>query len=338
MGKELQVQPMAVRKVTHANTLRMSSVDVIKCFAAISVIAIHVGPNILSFVIRAAVPLFFLISGYYYPQLVESGKFWRHIKKLVVMVLLSSLFYGVIMFLRSCHHGDVSEWMHNTFNLGNIYKCFIDGNDLFGFHLWFFYSLIYDLMLLWLADKYGFTKCLKVLTPILLFVFLLSNFFSFGLSWKRNFLFFGLPFVMFGRCIAEGNDRYLSIVGKPKFFPYIAIGSLLMTWVEIYVLYLLTNTWQRETYVFSVPFILSVFYWALRNVDYGKGSVFALIGSRYSAYIYIFHVAVIILVDFFIHRDSLINLALNKMLVYSFSIIVPVIFVWLRNKLHSLHD
>lgn len=338
MGKKLQVQPMAVRKVTHADNSRMSSIDVIKCFAAISVIAIHVGPDVLSFVIRAAVPMFFLISGYYYPQLLESGKFWKHVKKLVVMVLLSSLFYGMIKFLISCHNGDISEWLHNTFSLGNIFNCFINGNDLFIFHLWFFYALIYDLILLKLADKYGFMKCLKVLTPILLFVFLFSNFFQTGYSWKRNFLFFGLPFVVFGRLIAEGNDGYLSIFCKPKFFTYIVIGSLLMTWVEIFVLYLLTNTWQRETYVFSIPFVLSVFYWAIRNVNYGKGSVFATIGSRYSAYIYIFHVAVIILVDFFIHRDSLINLALNKMLVYSFSIIVPVIFVWLRNKLHSLHD
>lgn len=337
MKKRLLVPSTTVRKVARASASRMSSLDVIKCFAAFGVVAIHVGPDVLSFIVRASVPMFFLISGYYYPKLVESGRFWPHVRKLVAMVLLSSLFYGIFFFAAKWHGGDLDEWLHETFRWRHFAYCLVNDCDLFAFHLWFFYALIYDLVLLRLADKYGFTRWLEVLAPVLLFVFLATNFFIVSCGWKRNFLFFGLPFIMFGRCIAEGKDKRLSLFGNARLFPYIAIGSLLLALAEVIVLKNLHDRWQRETYVFSVPFVLSVFYWALRNGDYGRGSIAAIIGRRYSAYIYILHVFVMYVVGKFISGEGIVMFALNKTAVYSFSLIVPVLFVWFKDKISSLY-
>lgn len=337
MKKRLLAPSITVRKVAHASTTRMSCLDVIKCFAAFGVVAIHAGPGILSFIVRASVPMFFLISGYYYPKLVENGRFWPHVRKLVAMVLLSSLFYGIFFFAAKWHEGNLDEWLHATFRWRHIAYCLVTDCDLFAFHLWFFYALIYDLVLLRLADKYGFTKWLEVLAPVLLFVFLATNFFIVSYGWKRNFLFFGLPFVMFGRCIAESKDKRLSLFGNARLFPYIAVSSLLLTLAEIIVLKKLCVSWQRDTYVFSVPFVLSVFYWALRNGDYGRGSVAAVIGCRYSAYIYILHVFVMSVVGKFISGEGIVMLALNKAAVYSFSLIVSVLFVWFKDKIPLLY-
>lgn len=328
---------MTVRKGAHASSSRMSSLDVIKCFAAFGVVAIHVGPSVLSFIVRASVPMFFLISGYYYPKLVGGGRFWPHVRKLVAMVLLSSLFYGIFFFVVKWYGGNLDEWLHTTFRWRYFAHCLINDCDLFAFHLWFFYALIYDLVLLRLADKYGFTRWLEVLAPVLLFVFLITNFFIVSYGWKRNFLFFGLPFIMLGRCIAEGKDKRLSLFDNARLFPYIAVGSLLLTLAEVIFLKNLHGSWQRETYVFSVPLVLSVFYWALRNRDYGRDSIAAIIGYRYSAYIYILHVFVMLITNKFISGEGIAVLVLNKTVVYSFSLIVSVLFVWVKDYISSLY-
>ena len=75
--------------------VRQSSLDVIKFFAAFMVVYIHYGTvetgtyHVISHLIeglcRVAVPLFFMISGYFYPMLKVQRKFRKHLIKLVTI-------------------------------------------------------------------------------------------------------------------------------------------------------------------------------------------------------------------------------------------------------------
>ena len=65
---------------------RKDSFDVVKCFAAFFVVQLHTIPAtvcpLLNVIARLAVPLFFLITGYYYTSIVEKGKYGVQLKKI----------------------------------------------------------------------------------------------------------------------------------------------------------------------------------------------------------------------------------------------------------------
>ena len=72
----------------------------------------------------------------------------------------------------------------------------------------------------------------------------------------------------------------------------------------------------REMFIFTLPFILPWFYWALHNPTFGEGSVFATIGRKYSAYIYIFHILAARLLSHVVDE----NASLLSMVIYPFFI------------------
>lgn len=266
-------------------TSRMDSLDVLKCLAAFFVVNIHYGSSLMSPFSRTAVPLFFIITGFYYPVIRDAGTFWRHMRKLVIMSVMSSFIYGTILFFLAWYAGNVETWVDETFNLRNIVSCVITGSDLFGFHLWYLYAVIYDLVILYIADKFRVTKYLKYTSAVLLVVFLVSNFVNLVPFYgTRNFIFMGLPCIMIGRMIRDNEDRYLSFFDNRKRMPVVILVSLVLCYAEYFY------HGMPEMFIFTIPLVLSVFYWALRNPGFGFGSIPALIGRRYSAYIYIFHV------------------------------------------------
>ncbi len=315
---------------------RMSSLDVMKCFAAFCVVWIHFGSGWLSPVTRCAVPVFFVITGYYYPMMVEKGNFWRHIRKLLVMVLCASALYGAITLTSQIRHDTLGEWANNTFRLRDIVEVIVLDQDLFAFHLWYFYAVLYDLIIFYLADKWKLAKWIRYATPILLFIFLMSNFTPWNIRF-RNFLFMGLPCMMIGRMIREKKDTAFSFLEKKQYLWVYACVSLLMIGVEMCIHYCIQGKAYvvRETFIFTLPLFLPFFYAALRNPTFGEGSIWASIGRKYSAYIYIFHVfAGTILWHIVKRNDSLLAKAIYPFLVFAISLLMAWAFVKVRQKLN----
>lgn len=82
---------------------RNSGLDCVKCLAAFCVVCIHVSfpgimGDIVSLLSRFAVPVFFMITGYYYSNTRDKGKVKKQIVKVTVLLLLSMLLY----FIWSC--------------------------------------------------------------------------------------------------------------------------------------------------------------------------------------------------------------------------------------------
>ncbi len=301
---------------------RISSLDVMKCFAAFCIVWLHFGSSWLTPVVRCAVPIFFIITGYYYPKMVERGDFWRHIRKLIVMTLCASALYGVVTIATQIRHDSLGEWVSSTLTLKRIAGKIVLDYDLFSGHLWYFYAVLYDLIIFYFADKWKLTKWLRYAAPFLLFIFLLSNFTPWNTRF-RNFLFMGLPCMMTGRMIREGNDAAFSFLAKKQYLWTYACASLLLIIAEMNVLY-----GVREMYVFTLPLVLPFFYWALRNPRFGEGSVWATIGRKYSAYIYIFHVLVVLILwHFGIRADSLPAKTLYPFIIFGVSLCMAWGFV-----------
>ncbi len=219
--------------------------------------------------------------------------------------------------------------MSSTITLQRIAGKIVLDSDLFSGHLWYFYAVLYDLIIFYFADKWKKTKWLQRAAPFLLLIFLISDLTPWNIRF-RNFLFMGLPCMMVGRLIREHRDQAFSFLAKKQYLWIYACASLLMIVVEIYALY-----GVREMYVFTLPLTLPFFYWALRNPHLGEGSVWAAIGRKYSAYIYIFHIlAAKVPWHLGFRADSLLTKAIYPFIIFGVSLCMAWGFVrllrWIR--------
>ena len=213
---------------------RASSLDVMKCFAAFCVVWIHFGSGLLSPVTRCAVPIFFVITGYYYPMMVEKGKFWKHIRKLLVMVLCASALYGVYTLQGQIRHDTLAEWIAKNIQLKHIVGLLVTDRDLFAGHLWYLYAVLYSLIIFYFADKWRLTKWLRYAVPLLFLVHFSRDITPFPWTWAANFLFMGLPCMMVGRCIRENRDKAIRFLSNGRYFWIYTFGSLLLICGEIF--------------------------------------------------------------------------------------------------------
>ncbi len=317
---------------------RASSLDVLKCFAAFFVVCIHYGADWLSPVVRCAVPMFFVITGYYYPTMVERGAFWKHVRKLLFMAVCASALYASWSLLYQTGQDTLGKWIEKTFQTENLVNWVAFNADLFSPHLWYFYAALYCLIIFHFADKWRFTKWLRYVVPILLLVHFTRNFTPLPKVLVRNFLFMGLPCMMIGRCIRENKDGVFRFLSNRRYWWAYFFGSFLLVCGEMWLLgAVCSDSGVREMYLFTLPMFLPCFYWVLRHPRFGEGTLLATIGRKYSAYIFMFHVLVgVWLSDLVGKDDSLVMENVFPFIVFALSLCMAWLFVslleWIKNR------
>ena len=117
--------------ISHPAHIRQSSFDVLKCVAAFLVVAIHYGPYWINPISRIAVPLFFMITGYYFVTFSAISKFRKHFRKILIMTISASLFYGFLSFSSAISFGTFDNWFDSKFNLKTIAVYTLFDLDLF---------------------------------------------------------------------------------------------------------------------------------------------------------------------------------------------------------------
>lgn len=174
----------------------------------------------------------------------------------------------------------------------------------------------------------GGTTFLRKIVPFLLLLLFVGNF-THRYPQFRNFLFMGLPCMMVGRCIREKADRAFSFLANPKYFWIYTIGAILLIVIEMTVLnWLFADRGVRCIYIFTLPLLLPIFYSALRNPKFGEGTWVAVIGRKYSAYIYIFHILVArFLLNFTDGENSLLTRCFFPFIVFAISLCIAWLFV-----------
>lgn len=126
---------------------RNFSIDIVKTLAALLVICIHtgypfvVGDYLVAFC-RVAVPLFLLVSGYYYQDVIDKKKITAYYKKILGLTFFSSIFYFIV--------SDKKLDYLITFRWD---KMLIFNFPIAGDHLWYLFSLINVLVILSICCK-----------------------------------------------------------------------------------------------------------------------------------------------------------------------------------------
>lgn len=157
--------------IPHKTSPRKPGLDVLKCIAAFFVVCIHCGPyspngtsaaDIASLglyaLLNLAVPTFFLITGYYYPDMLRKGKVNRQIRKILQIAIGAGLLYLPYALGAHLLKGDASIWLAETFSPHRL-KAWIFLNEPFvSVPLWYLWAILYVLIIMQTLDRFGWWK------------------------------------------------------------------------------------------------------------------------------------------------------------------------------------
>lgn len=297
---ELENSSIPLGKSTFSS--RQECFDTLKFFLAFGVVILHtgftgyIGLGICALV-RVAVPLFFMITGYYLPLMTDE-KFRKHLKKVIWLTVFSTLFYFLYSYVGSRVGSDISpDWLLQTFNIRRIAKWLLFNELPFVFHLWYFYALLYVFVILYIIRKW---ERMDMAYRVLPFLFLGNYLLSFlgRCIYYRNFLFTGLLYVLLGCLFRNYEKRLLEVFHKSRTLILGLVVLCVCLGMEMIVYKWAGFNVGRDHYLFTLPMVACIFILCLRQPHWGKGSFLALVGKKYSAYIYIFHVFIMACIQY----------------------------------------
>lgn len=205
-------------------------VSVIKLISTSFVVFIHAPfpgnfGRVMDCMSRFAVPLMFIISGYYsYHAAI------RTIKKRLRKIFLLTLFSNLLYFVWNCydkkmiHHESVRDYIHGVFNFETLSHFLFTGDNPLSAHLWYLTTLILIYVVFLMITK--FWKRVEDVSYKPVYILAACSFMfqiaegikaqSVGIDihylMYRYFLFFGFPFFSFGLFLHEYgkriNERY----------------------------------------------------------------------------------------------------------------------------------
>lgn len=317
---------------------RLKYLDCLKVVLALMVIGLHVelfggGETLLGYVLvngvfRVAVPLYFLINGYFLQKSLVSGPGGAEwVKKVFRLYLVWSLIYLPFYFPDGWSGRDLSLFSANL---------------LFGYwHLWY---LVATLLGGWGLCRLRFL-CARSTLVLAVFLFLFGWFFqisrAYGFfldpllekvinqSWaSRNFLFLGLPFMLIGALVFRCRDLVDSFPIKTVFVSVLIGGLFLLA--ESFFLYESQSQGKRNfDFLLSLLLVCPAAFIAIIRIP-GSGGWGDL--GRFSSALYLVHPMVILAFVFFVARNSVWYVPG----VYFFSVFMAVLVISIRSRFSFL--
>lgn len=270
--------------------MRNHSLDTLKFICAVLVVMLHVKTPWQHYylpVTRCAVPVFFIISGYFLMGEGMISRMWKGSRRILVILVYSSILFAFVSYAR---HG---------FNFGSIIpsvskivKFLLLNDNPWAFHLWYLSAYLYVLLLCIVIDKYKLWTIAFSAVPFLLVTDLVFGKYSLLILNReypyvlvRNFLFVGLPYFLIGAYIKKLGKQTCKkvemLLGGVFLFSFTSI-------VENRLLIVIGLNPERDHYLSTTFLAVSLFLLFLNRMQ-EKPTTISIMGARDSLYIYIFH-------------------------------------------------
>ena len=189
--------------------------DYLKGLACFGVVFFHVKlphyvlDGVIQAMFRFAIPLFFMVSGYFCDTSDRDklekklpGK-CRHILKISIIGCVYYFIFQMMIAVFGDSHGsmaDVVDRLRQCFNAKALLEWIVFNQDPFINIMWFTFALLYCYLILWLINHFDWYKKVFWLIPVLIGVHMvMGNILTlFGISvsklYYRNFLFLAYRF------------------------------------------------------------------------------------------------------------------------------------------------
>ena len=241
---------------------------------------------------RVAVPIFFMITGYFYSDTITRHKEKQQIKKIFYLLAEATiLFFIWNMVFSILRRDDVMAYILSIFSGKNLLDLLLFNESPLAGHLWYLGAILYVLVIVLLMDKFNCRKILYYLTPVLLVADLMFGKYSllifhreFPYILVRNFLCVGIPYFCMGNLVRE--KRYPEKWNK-KVLQVLIVVFAITSLAERFALVNAELNATRDHY-FSTTFLaICLFVYALKSNR--RNERVAVIGRKYSTWIYIIH-------------------------------------------------
>ena len=280
------------------NTQKNSTLELLKLFASYMVVFIHVlfygqAGIVFDTLARFAVPLFFLISGFYSYQ-ITTKKIRKRILNtfsLLIFATLSYTAFNILTYILNDNAGEIIYYFRLYKNVDNLVKLLVFNVPISAFHLWYLYALLYVYIIFYILTALRLNE--KVIFIISFLLLLLQVFLGEVLSAVgivlptqivRNFAVTGLPFFGMG-LIAKKYEKQLCTVPDSV----IVLSAVIGVFAAVFSRYAFG---KNELYLGSLFILFSIVCVFIKYsaVQY-PSFVTALEGC--STYIYIFHIMIL---------------------------------------------
>jgi len=287
--------------------IRKDGLDILKLICAFFIICIHkpfygeIGKYIVA-ISRCAVPIFFMITGFFYKRTIDNGNENKQLIKILKLFWLSNLLYFIYNIVNyMMRNVKINVLLENIFSLNSIKNMLIFNESSIASHLWYLHALLYVLIIMKFINKYDKYKALEVATPFLLLTDLVLGKYSLvflkteiPFIYVRNFLFVGLPYFCIGNYIHKILES--KKLDNKKYLLLLILTFSVTTILERYILVEFNVNAVRDHYISSTFLAIFLFMYFLNyNVSdrnfITKG--LSKIGRSCSTKIYIFHVIII---------------------------------------------
>ena len=291
---------------SRAEQSRAEQIDALKAVCAFLVVCIHAPfsgkiREYCTSLTRVAVPIFFMITGFYYMNVVQRGKRLSQIKKVFLLAVKSNLIFLGWDFIYKIAKGkqELQIFFIDAFSLDSIARFFLYNDNKIGPHLWYLSAVLYVLLIIWFIDRLELRKLLFCIVPFLLLGDLVLGKYSLlffnreiPYYYVRNYLFVGVPYFCIGNLIYNFRTKIRVIQGKWLIY---AMGLFSVTTLcERGVLIYLGKNAVRDHYLSTTFLAISIFVYVLYKqyneikLERVYGAL-SRIGKEYSADIYILH-------------------------------------------------
>ena len=283
------------------------SLYALKALSAFFVVLIHFPifcEGLIAPIIRTAVPIFFIISGYFLVAPdgnISMEKVKHGIVKMIKYVLLYNCMFIIFNYL--CYgyatKYDEFKWLFATAVLASP----------FGHHLWYLTAYLQVLIYLYVAIKYIKREFMFHIAPLLYLVgVVLIVWPGTPLLIVRNFMFLGIPCVLVGVYLRQHESAIMSWFISRRW--KVLVATFLLAYFE-YVLRRWVSIKYGDFGMLTLPFSCVLF---LFSISFDK-AVFpqwlVSIGRKYSLGIYVYHVmvgALLLKVGYFERFTSIIGI------------------------------
>ena len=284
------------------NNIRLDGLDMLKALCVFFVISIHARfpgryGTYFSALARIAVPIYFMITGFFYPHIRKQNKEMKQLCRILRVGVYSNLLYFAWGGIKNLS-GGIKLYIRSSFTVPQIIEFIFLNESPFNVHLWYLGALLYVLLIM----NYLYThfpnhvrKILLYITPTLIILNLVFGNYAGILFhtripyiWTRNWLLTGIPYFSLGIIL---NEKSL-MVSKRLYFPVVLIFSV-TTLFEARLLWNQNIVATSEHYIST--FFLSVIVF-LFFLNYQKGARFPCLedlGRKHSLKMYVLHPIII---------------------------------------------
>lgn len=280
--------------------MRNRTLDMVKAICAYAVVFLHIhfpgdAGNIANVLARFAVPVFFMVSGYFCyrgddTEFIRTGKKIRHVLTLILVAFPVCALWDLIQ--NEISGESQKKWLESLFSGEHIRQFLLYNNSSqVKWHLWFLPALLYCYLLFAVVSRFHLYRQAYVLIPVLLLIHFGMEEFSpylgehFRVMQFRNYLFTGFPFFMSGHLIHRHQETLKQwFAGQKELLLYIMV---IVGGISSLVEYQYFE--KQELFLGSVLMAAGLFLIAIVRKDKKAPKFLDVVGQKYAFFIYLFH-------------------------------------------------